>query len=167
MKIQTVGQVVTSPTSPVFAHLDLRFFRKIELSDTENGHGNPTSGDVYTAILYGKTIIYESTQSFENGEVSAARSSGLLSGPMMFDAAQLFQRVRMVAQAKFHGHDTTHMSEADALWDVVCDDAALALLKTHPQFHEAREIFGIAFQPVTDDETSDRRITVWKHHTKG
>lgn len=122
--------------------IDLRFLRMIGFGDTYDGGDDPSDGMSYQAVLYGNQIAWERWAQYLMGSCEQRGRGGNDLYRQMYFASRLFLKIQAVGHAKFFreglkaGADTFYVDEDD-----------LASLKTHPQFNEMVENYGLSLVP--------------------
>jgi hypothetical protein len=123
--------------------VDLRFLRRIRLSDTFDGDSDPVDGLDYAAILYGKQVVWEKYSEYDYGSCIGRTKNGSEMYRGLYFAAQLYLRIQAIGHALYLREKLR--KDEDLLY-VNLDD--FEVLKNHPQFLEMVQDFGLELKPA-------------------
>ncbi len=130
--------------------IDLRFLRKIRLSDTYNGVDSCADGVEYSAVLYGNKIVYEyAIYRDPNNMKHDQRLPGNELYRRMFEVSRAYLDIVEIARAKFFQEKI--QEDADEHWDCVAlGENIRTTFATHPQYQQMVEHFGLELEKVND-----------------
>ena len=144
-------------------NIDLRFLRRIFLSDTYNGEDAPTDGIRYEAIIYGNQIVCDWSKRYHDCYGMGSKGEGAGVYFTMYEVSQVYLRILRIARCKYFREELPAVDNEGRAADLIyISKEILEILQKHPQFKEMIRDFGLELVPVL--ETNDFRITVSKFH---
>ena len=148
------------------AKIDLRFLRKINLSDTWSGDGDCSDGLRYYAILYGNQIVWEWYKWFDDGAGRDSAYTGSEFMSRMFEVSRAYRALaKIVRRMYFREKLSSKLSrqqkrEADTVY---VSSETMTILVAHPQFKEFLRDFGLKLVKKSDDFAT-YRVKISKHY---
>jgi len=159
--IQNIMGVVKADALPQDPSLiDLRFFRRINISDAYNGRDAVYDGVEYSAVLYGNKVVCEFAvyidQSFHKHRQPNTGSDLYY---RMYKVAEIFQKVLRISRAKYFEGNSLECDDElkkGGRWDyLLIPPDELKMFLKHPQYKEMVKNFGLKLK------NKDKKDKLW------
>lgn len=166
MTIAHAMDAVLNPPPKHFHEYDLRYFRRVYLSDTFDGASNPSEGTAFSAILYGTHVIHSRRKDYLNGEGGYSHEEGDTRAFSMWLASRLYLEIVDIARTIYFGGTPASQGVGSKDGDCVYASAGVRMLRRHPQFRVMAKDFGLTLKRLRGRRKGQYRVIVTARHTE-